>query len=158
MRHRAASVLVALVAQSAAAANAGTDPLAEGLRHCAHEADEHQRLVCFDALASALPQIKSDQFGMTADVARRRSPAAAPAVAPAATVADETLAGTIAGLSQSADGKWVFTLDNAQRWIETDPKGLHFTVGEHVLIAHGALSALWLKADHHRQTRVKRLQ
>ena len=142
-----------LLALSIAAAHAGPAPVEEGLRRCAGEGDERQRLACFDALVSALPQFKSDQFGMTGAIARQRDPAVV------ASAVREALHGTITGLRQSAGGQWVFTLDNSQQWIEAEARpGLHFKVGERVAIEHGALSALWLKADHHRQTRVKRIQ
>jgi len=149
--------ILALLVLSVAAARSDADAVSDGLRHCAREGDEHQRLACFDALVKALPQIRSDQFGMSGAIERRRDPAGAATLAEDR--AHESLAGTIAGLRQTPGGQWVFTLDNGQQWIEAEPRpGQQFAVGERVQIEHGALGALWLKADHHRQTRVKRIQ
>lgn len=50
------------------------NPLADGLRHCAGESDQAKRLACFDALAAGLPKVEADQFGLTADIARKRQP------------------------------------------------------------------------------------
>ena len=80
------AVLLGLTAMSAVAQRA--DPVADGVRRCARQSEERQRLACYDALAKALPGIEVDQFGMTADIARNRpaspEPApAAPAPAPA---------------------------------------------------------------------------
>jgi hypothetical protein len=141
-----------VLALANAPAFAGVEPLADGLRRCSLETDEPKRLACFDAVASALPQIKTDQFGMTVNIAHKRDPAVG---------FDKTdvLTGKISGLQEVANGQWIFTLDNGQLWIQTEPKpGMHFSVGEAVRIEQGAMSSLWLAADHHRKTRVKRVQ
>jgi hypothetical protein len=132
---------------------AAIEPLADGLRRCSLETDEGKRLACFDALASALPKIKSDQFGMTVDIARKRDPAANPASE------NESLPGKIAALQEAPRGEYIFTLDNGQMWIQAEQRSnIRFAVGEAVQIEHGAMGSLWLAADHHRKTRVKRIQ
>jgi hypothetical protein len=135
-------------------AQAAPEPLVDGVRRCSLEADEHRRLACFDALASALPQIKADQFGMTAQVAHQRDPSV-----PSTERKDDVLSGTIAELRSGPRGEIIFRLDNGQVWgqAEPDPR-LHFSVGEAVQIEHGAMSSLWLAAAQHRKTRVKRMQ
>jgi hypothetical protein len=144
--------IVLILALPVAAAHAGTEAAADGLRRCSRETDEHQRLACFDALAAALPQIKNDQFGMTAEIAHRRDPAVE-------YDHSDVLAGKINGLQEVTSGQWIFTLDNGQLWIQTEPKpGMRFSVGETVQIEHGAMGSLWLAADHRRKTRVKRIQ
>jgi hypothetical protein len=143
---------VLLLALAIGSAHAGSEPVADGLRRCSRETDEHQRLACFDALASALPQIKTDQFGMTVDIAHKRDPAVG-------FDHSEALTGTINRLQEVVSGQWVFTLDNGQLWIQVEPKaGMHFSVGEAIQIEQGAMGSLWLAADHHRKTRVKRVQ
>lgn len=130
---------------------AGTETATDGLRRCSREADEKQRLACFDALASAVPQIKTDQFGMTAAIAHTRDPTAD------VMHKSELLTGKITELRQAPRGEWIFTLDNGQIWIQAEAQpSSHFIVGEAVHIEHGALSSLWLVADHNRKTRVKR--
>lgn len=141
-----------VLALAALPAAAGSEPLGDGLRRCAREADEHQRLICFDALVSTLPQIKSDQFGMTVEIAHKRDPSVGYQKI-------DALTATLSGLQEAAAGQWIFTLDNGQIWIQTEPKpGLHFSRGESIRIEEGAMGSLWLAADHHRKTRVKRVQ
>jgi hypothetical protein len=132
---------------------AAIEPLADGLRRCSLETDEGKRLACFDALASALPKIRSDQFGMTVDIARKRDPVAV------TKSENESLSGKIAALVEAPRGEYIFTLDNGQMWIQAELRSnIRFEVGDAVQIEHGAMSSLWLTADHHRKTRVKRIQ
>ena len=129
-----------------------TEALSDGLRRCARESEQTQRLACFDALASSLPKIEADQFGMTADIAHKRAP-----------TADydnkkEVLTGTIRALRQGPRGELIFTLDNNQVWRQDQPSpNISFSVGEAVRIEHGAMSSLWLAADHGRKTKVRRV-
>ena len=140
----AASCLPALV-------NGGN--IEDALRRCAKTTEQAQRLACFDAIVSTLPQVEADRFGMTADIERKRDPVAVQQAK------DAVLGGKIAGLSQAPHGEWTFTLDNRQVWIEAEPRpNVNFAVGEDVHIEHGAMSSLWLVADQHRKVRVKRLQ
>ena len=132
---------------------AATEPLAEGVRRCSLETDQAKRLVCFDALASALPTIQSDQFGMTVDIARKRDPAAV------TKSENESLSGKIAALQEAPRGGYIFTLDNGQIWMQAELRtNIRFVVGDAVQIEHGAMSSLWLAADHHRKTRVTRIR
>ena len=140
----AASCLPALV-------NGGN--IEDALRRCAKTTEQAQRLACFDAIVSTLPQVEADRFGMTADIERKRDPLAVQQAK------DTVLGAKIAGLSQAPHGEWTFTLDNRQVWIEAEPRpNVNFAVGEDVHIEHGAMSSLWLVADQHRKVRVKRLQ
>ena len=132
---------------------AASEPLADGLRRCSLETDADKRLACFDALTLALPKIQSDQFGMTVDIAHKRDPVAA------SKSENESLSGKIAALVEAPRGEYIFTLDNGQIWIQAEVRSnLRFEVGEAVQIEHGAMGSLWLAADHHRKTRVKRIQ
>jgi hypothetical protein len=141
-----------LLATAIVSAHAGSEPVTDGLRRCSRETDERARLACFDGLVSALPQIATDQLGMTAEIARKRDPDAAPSESP-------SLSAKISALRQASRGEWIFTLDNGQQWIQAEPQpSIQFRAGEAVRIEHGALGSLWLAADHHRKTRVKRLQ
>ena len=153
MRYAARGSLV-LLAVSVLPLVASAEPLKDGLQRCARETDEHLRLKCFDELAGSLPQLKRDQFGMTAAVAQRHDPAApkAPLIDPA------VLDAKIAGLRQTSRGEYIFTLDNGQVWAEQEFRpGERFSVGEAVQIKHGFMSSLWLSASDHRMTRVKRI-
>jgi hypothetical protein len=153
MRHSARALLL-LLAVCVLPLDAGAEPLSDGLQRCAREADEHLRLQCFDELARSLPQLKREQFGMTAAIAERHDPSApkAPLIDPG------IMDARIAGLRQGSRGEYIFTLDNGQTWVEQESRpGERFSVGEAVQIKHGAMSSLWLAASNHRMTRVKRI-
>jgi hypothetical protein len=151
-----------------------TDPLDGGVRKCASVTDQTQRLACFDALAASLPKVEADRIGMTAAIDQKRKAAAASPVAgvntappgnpvTAANTAPPpdggTLTAKIVSVTENARGVLIFLLDNNQVWIQDQPSfSIRFDAGETVRIEHGALTALWLAADHGRKTRVKRLR
>lgn len=131
---------------------AATESPADGLRRCAAESDAERRLACYDALAGSLPRMEADRFGMNANVAERRDPATLQRAK------SETLTAKIVALRLTSAGEWIFTLDNEQVWAQAEQKpSLRFTVGETIRIEHGAMSSLWLAADHGRKTRVRRI-
>jgi len=145
--------LVLFLAALCLPALAGAENLDDALRRCAQASEPARRLACFDAIVSTLPQVEADRFGMTADIKRKRDPAAVQQAQ------DEVLTGKISGLRQALDGEWIFTLDNRQVWVQADARpNIQFAVGENVHIEHGAMNSLWLAADKHRKVRVKRLQ
>jgi len=153
MSRSACRSLVLFLAAACLPALAGTENLDETLRRCAKESDPAQRLACFDAIVSRLPQVEADRFGMTADIERRREPAAVQQAKA------QVLTGRISALRQAPHGERIFTLDNRQVWIEAEARpNIQFTAGEEVHIEHGAMSSLWLVADKHREVRVTRLQ
>jgi len=153
MSRSACRSLVLFLAAACLPALAGTENLDETLRRCAKESDPAQRLACFDAIVSRLPQVEADRFGMTADIERRREPAAVQQAKA------EVLTGRISALRQAPHGERIFTLDNRQVWIEAEARpNIRFAAGEEVHIEHGAMSSLWLVADKHREVRVTRLQ
>jgi hypothetical protein len=147
-RHSLGLALLCCVALPALALN---NPLVESIRRCSSETDQAKRLACFDALAASLPKVEADQFGLTADIARKRDPVAEHKAAEA------VLPGKIAALGETRDGKLIFTLDNKQVWVQMEIKTIPFEVGDVVHIEHGAMGSLWLAADKGRKTRVKRV-
>jgi hypothetical protein len=141
-----------LLACATVPAQALTNPLVEGLRRCAGEADQGKRLACFDALAATVPKVEADQFGLTADIAHKRDPVGE------RLAAEAVLPGKIVAVRQAAQGELVFTLDNQQVWIQAEVNSrIQFAVGDVVHIEHGAMGSLWLAADKGRKTRVKRI-
>jgi hypothetical protein len=133
---------------------AGTDALSDGLRRCARETDQAQRLACFDTLAGSLPKVEADKFGLTSDIAHKRDPSEAYRPKD-----DGVLTGKIRALRQAPRGELIFTLDNDQVWRQAEPSpNITFSVGEAVHIEHGAMTSLWLVADHGRKTKVKRIR
>jgi hypothetical protein len=154
-----ASVVTTLLSCAAVPALAALpNPLADGLRKCASEIDQARRLACFDALAATLPKVEADQFGLTADIARKREPPPSPAEKAAPKPAEPTLSGTITAIRESGNGELVFTLDNQQVWVQAQvDTRFRFAVGDAVHIEHGSMSSLWLAADKGRKTKVKRI-
>jgi hypothetical protein len=166
------SKVLLLLSVVCAPALGATDPLAEGIRRCAAQADQIQRLACFDALASSLPELEADKLGMTPDIERRRDTArqkelasgsghieqnAAAAAAKQQAGADNVTA-KILSVRENARGLLIFSLDNNQVWVQDQPSpSISFAAGETVHIEHGAMSSLWLAAGHGRKTRVKRV-
>jgi len=153
-----AIVGIALLACAGAPASAALpNPLADELRRCASESDQVKRLACFDALAAGLPKVEADQFGLTADIARKHPDAGTPNKTEAQP-GGEVLPGKIAALRQGSGGVLVFTLDNHQVWVQADadPR-FSFKVGEDVRIEHGAMGSFWLAANKGRKTKVKRV-
>jgi hypothetical protein len=145
-------VLECWLAAPQSAVAAATEELDDALRRCAQQADTSARLACFDAVVVALPQVKADRFGITADIKRQREPDAVQRAK------SEMLTGKIAALRQGAHGELIFTLDNQQVWNQVEPRAsIEFRVGENVRIEHGAMSSLWLVADKHRKIRVRRV-
>jgi hypothetical protein len=143
----------ALLILAISPALAGTEPVSDGLRRCALQTDEKQRLACFDALVTALPSIKTQQFGMTPEIARKQAPASL------SSSESEKLSAKITALHEARSGELVFTLDNDQVWMQAEPQSnLRFFVGDAVQLEYGALGSLWLTADHHRKTKVKRIR
>lgn len=140
-----------LLSCGALPAHALPDPLVEGMRHCTGETDQSKRLACFDALAASLPKVEADRFGLTADITRKRDPAAE------RRMAETILPGKIVAVGSTRDGKLIFTLDNQQVWIQSEVKTIEFVVGDIVHVEHGAMGSLWLAADKGRKTRVKRV-
>lgn len=131
---------------------AGTEALTDGMRRCARESDQAQRLACFDALADSLPKVEADKFGMTAQIAHKRDPSQEHRSE------SGVLTGTIRALRQGPRGELIFTLDNDQVWRQAEPSpNISFSVGEAVHIEHGAMTSLWLVANHGRKTKVKRI-
>jgi hypothetical protein len=150
---RSSLLLAAMLILAVSRALAGAEPVPDGLRRCSLQTDEKQRLACFDALVAALPTIKTQQFGMTAEVARRQNPASA------ASSESEKLTAKISALHEARSGELVFTLDNDQVWMQAEPQSnLRFFVGDAVQLEYGALGSLWLTADHHRKTKVRRIR
>jgi hypothetical protein len=142
-----------LAASCLPALAAGTEKLDDSLRRCARQGDAAQRLACFDAIVGTLPQVEADRFGMTADIERKRDPAAVQQAK------DEKLSGKISALRHAPQGELIFTLDNRQVWVQAEAApNIEFAVGEDVHIEHGLMSDLWLVADKHRKVRVRRLQ
>ena len=129
------------------------NPLESGLLKCAKETAQPARLACFDALVAAIPAVKADRIGLTAEIARRREPSDGDVLEKRV-----ALPGKIVALSVAPRGEIIFVLDNQQVWMQTQVEpSKHFSVGDAVHIESGAMGSYWLAADKARRTKVKRV-
>jgi hypothetical protein len=141
------------------AATPASEPVAR-LLACRELADAAARLACFDreaAAASGLqvpPLDPQKQFGL---------PERAVAAKEVAAGARDTLAAKIEArierLIPGADGRLVFTLDNAQVWRQIEAEGdLLAKEGDAVTISRGMLGSYWLQLNSKRGCKVTRVR
>jgi hypothetical protein len=153
MTRSAACVVLLCLAAAVQPAFAVPDRLSDGMRKCGSETDATRRLACYDALNNTLPKIEADRMGLTAEIAQKREPPEKRATL----TPPETLKAKIRAVQENSRGQLIFSLDNDQTWMQDQPSPFRFKAGEDVRIEHGALTSLWLVADHGRKTRVRRI-
>lgn len=179
-----ATLLCALCAAPCLAAN----PL-DGVLACRNLTDAAARLACFDRETAALAQAPATPVAAVPAAPLAAPPATAAAPAPpavpavaltplqrfglsdSAVAAKEVAAGAqapkdskmqahIAALALVADGRTLFTLDNAQVWrqLEADGTDVMARLGEAVTISRGLLGSYWLQTKSGRGCKVTRLR
>jgi hypothetical protein len=162
-----------------AAASAAHSPL-DAIRACAAEKNDSARLACYDRVAgaatpAAAPSVAAakpavvaapaatpppasaaptaDEFGMTEELRRKRSPAAEKPAAP-----QELRARVIAVERRQGDTRRI-KLDNGQTWDETERKRtLVVSNGDTVTIKPSVMGGYFLMDDAGVAARVKRVQ
>lgn len=154
--HVSASVALLLVVGPAAAASQGAG------HACASIRGTTERLACYDAAfppvantvdaASVRKQALAD-FGLNKAQLRDRDPQRIDVASP------DRIEGTIARLSERANGQRVITLDSGQVWLLTEVtmKG-HLRVGDPVTIREAALGSHMLLTQKKVALRAKRIQ
>ncbi len=97
---------------------------------------------------------REQQFGLP------ESTVAAKEVAAGTRAADaQKIEAHLAKVATSADGRAVFTLDNAQVWRQLEPQGDEFSKpGDAVTISRGLLGSYWLQPKSGRGCKVTRLR
>lgn len=142
----------------------GESPV-DSLIACTQLTADTIRLACFDreiaklrksaggaSKSSESTPTPEQKFGFSGAQARALEPK--PAQAPPSAVHAQ-----IVSVSEGANGRLMFVLDNSQTWqqIKLEPD---FPVrnGQSVTISNGALGSFWLSSDSHRATRVKRIR
>jgi hypothetical protein len=142
----------------------GDEPV-DSLIACTQFTADTARLACFDreiaeirksagrpSKSSESAATPEQRFGFSGAQARALEPK--PSQAPPSTVH-----AIIVNVSEGANRRLVFVLDNSQTWqqIELDPD---FSVrnGQSVTVSNGVLGSYWLSSDSHRATRVKRIR
>ena len=177
-----AALAVLLSGTALAAANAA-DRTTDALLGCANEADDAQRLRCFDSVVAGLRQVPP---APAATAAAATAPAAAAAAAATPAAASQTakaaptpeakfgargdikpdrheelseLTGTVTALGAKPHGELVVTLDNGQVWgeIQTGSK-VRLKTGDTVKIERGALGSYSLIAPNGRSSKVSRIR
>ncbi|MFT4993068.1 MAG: hypothetical protein ACI965_000085 [Paraglaciecola sp.] len=158
----------------------------EALINCSQENDSLKRLVCYDRLAAepnlllapAPPQ--EAKTSASERQAKTRSPALTqptpmrPDIPEKATIAaddfgmehknklenaQDKIYAQLTVINKDPYKKLLLTLDNGQRWKQTDSVFLRLRVGEQVYVERGALGSFFLSKDgKNRRLRVKRIK
>lgn len=142
----------------------GGAPL-DSLTACAQLTADAPRLACFDreiaeigksgeglSKSSDAAPTPEQRFGFADAQARALQPKPAPA-SPSAEHA------RIVSVSEGANGRRIFLLDNSQIWQQIElERDFSVRAGQPVTISNGALGSFWLSSDSHRATRVKRVR
>lgn len=142
-----------------------------GLLGCRALTDSAARLACFDRetaalaanpvpaiAAAATPELGAppldalQTFGLNDSAIAAHEEAAGARAQKLAKVE-----GRIVGLALSGDGRTLFTLDNAQVWLQIDSEGdLLAKLGDSATISRGLLGSYWLQLKSRRGCKVTR--
>jgi len=148
------------------------DRTTDALLACSNEADDAQRLRCFDAVVANLRKAPAPQAATAAAAA---APASAPPPGASAPTAEQRfgargdispdkheqideLSGTVTALGTKPHGELVITLDNGQVWAEKAGSKIKLKTGDTVKIERGALGSYTLIAPNGRSTKVARIR
>jgi len=138
--------------------------------HCNELFDDAQRLGCYDAVfgkpaivgakanAPAAPVAPAVAAAAATATAAAIAPQAAPQAAPKPAAKPEAFKSAITAVSTSADGRFIATLDNGQRWLQLEKDSrAEVKVGDTVTVKPTMFggTALVTRTDY--TVRVKRL-
>jgi len=160
-------LLFATGARARPAPTTGTPTSVQQLLGCRSITDSAQRLACYDRQSAVVDQALARKDLVVIDKAR-------------ATAAKRSLFGfsipnfgglfgndndvnqidgTIAGVSQNADGGWVVRLADGSVWTQVDDAqlGLPPTRGDKIIIRRGSLGSFWLEFPKRPGFKVKRI-
>ncbi len=139
--------------------------LSEAVNHCSQQQDKLDRLLCFDRLTVTESNHKAHTDLASSDPIQPASPASTPTQPEfglehkANEQTQDLMTAQVSAIQTDPYGKWTLTLDNGQRWRQTESKRLRIKVGEPVIIRKGALGSFSLsRADSNSSTKVKRIQ
>jgi hypothetical protein len=146
--------LLALIAGLAAVAavRAAPEVLPPGLRACAQEKDDAQRLVCYDREMARYTVAPEQTFGLSAEKVRKTQH-----LEPAVTE-PQSLSAKVTALAQRPYGQLVFTLDNGQVWVQQEAAESRIKIGDTITLKPGTFGSYFLASPSGRATRVKRVQ
>ena len=133
-------------------ARAAPEFLPPGLRACAQEKDDPQRLACYDREMAHYTVPPEQAFGLTPEKVRKTQHIESVAAEP------QRLSATVTSLAQRPHGEIVFTLDNGQVWVQQEAADSRVKVGDVISIKPGSFGSYFLYSTSGRATRVKRVQ
>ena len=167
---RAISAILGALASTASAARntqqTGTPAIVQSLLACRAIADSTQRLACYDRASSGVAQAIEKKDLVMID--RERATAAkrslfgfsVPSFAGLLGGGDlNQIEGTVAGVTQNADGGWTIKLTDGSVWTQTDdtPVALEPRRGDKVLVKRGALGSYFVKVGNQPGFKAKRI-
>lgn len=132
--------------------------------------DDPQRLACYDAVFGKPVRPAADSTGPVAPAAPVAAAVAPAAVVPAAVVAPApapppkeakptSYAATVTALGQSADGRFIATLDNGEQWLQLEKSSREeIKVGDTVTLKPMMLGSWTIATSSGSSQRVKRLK
>jgi hypothetical protein len=132
---------------------------AERTHPCANTVDDAARLACYDAqfgkpaAAVGEPEKVRQEFGFTREQVARNSPSEARAVEP------DRISGVVTAIETGRDGKFFVTLDNGQKWSQSEIESqVLIEKGDTVTVKRGLLGSYLLVSAQGIATRVKRVK
>ncbi|QIZ77983.1 hypothetical protein [Ferrimonas lipolytica] len=157
------------------------DSMASTIDECQSKTDKLDRLVCFDNISEAIktvlganksstvtPAVPAAAAATTAAVVAAPTPVATP-VDPVGLFGHEnkkkeeqaeaidSISATVTSISTDPYGKFTLTLDNSQRWRQTESGRFKVGNGDTVIISRASFGSFLLKrAGSNKQIRVKR--
>jgi hypothetical protein len=156
-------------------AESSEQPESVSLSPCLAVDDDRDRLDCYDRVAGRVtsPQAKVSEsvattsslvgrpeiadpvaeFGMTESMQRQQ------ARSPSRDDAPEQITATVSEIGQTAEGRFVVTLNNGQEWVqsETEPRAI-VRVGEQVTVKRASFGSYLLTTARNIPTRVRRIR
>lgn len=170
LRYMLAAALAVATATGAAAQDQQPLPLAQQLYDCRAVADPGERLACYDRQVAALQSAEANReirvidreqvrearrglFGLSLgnfNLFGRGSDEADPAEA-----VDEIEA-LVAGIGRDPQDRLLLTLDNGQRWVQTETGQRRVRTGETIRIRRAALGSFMANVEGRPAFRVRR--
>lgn len=164
-----------------------SDSVADAIKQCAQTTNSLQRLVCFDRIASRI-QDYSDDVLPAQRVAQSAVSVPRPAVSASANpstntaspadkadlpftpnnqvddfgrveLANDTLSATVTAVTTDRNDYFTITINNGQKWRQTEVSRLNIEVGDRIEIEEGLFGSFILTSESSNRTaRVKRVQ
>ncbi|MBY6225433.1 hypothetical protein [Ferrimonas balearica] len=142
------------------------DQLAEAIAQCAGQQDQLDRLLCYDEFSKAAGRTVPAAVAPAADPVAAAPAVVAPQADPEAEFgttkpkpeAVDAITSAVTKVTTNPYGQWTLTLENGQRWRQTESRRYKVKSGDTVTIERASLGSFLLSAEgRNGSTRVKRL-